>query len=369
MSSALARMNRLVAVGALAAVAALVAIVMGQAGAAAPPGPRVAFAMWKLTKPMEVRLESVDANGLGRRTLAGKGRIWPAIFDGGSWLPDGSAIAFAGAPRKARSKSNHRIYLVAADGSGPRPIPGTRGAGEPLVSPDGTTLAFTRTKLKEPKIDLKPPFDIPPVSGGYFSTTTWIIDLPSGKARRLTPWRNYLTASPTSFSPDGKTLVLDRDKPGDGGPEVVMHELASGRESVFARGAEEAVFSPDGTRLAMVSYRDGLRVDTGDGPVSVGELYVVNADGSAWHRLSHTADRQEAGPSWDPSGQRLAFTRDSGPEWLSLGTTNVVMAVNADGSCSTVIFGSRRAAGAQGPGLYEPSWQPGPGREAGPIVC
>jgi len=46
-----------------------------------------------------------------------------------------------------------------------------------------------------------------------------------------------------------------------------------------------------------------------------------------------------------------------------------VEAVNPDGSCPTVIFGSRRAAGAQGPGLYEPSWQPGPGREAGPIVC
>lgn len=74
-------------------------------------------------------------------------------------------------------------------------------------------------------------------------------------------------------------------------------------------------------------------------------------------------------PSWDPSGQRLAFTRDSGPEWLSLGTTNVVMAVNADGTCPTVVFGSPQAAGARGPGLYVLSWQPGPGREAGPIVC
>lgn len=368
MPNTLARMNRLVAVGALAAVAALVAIVMGQAGAAPPPGPRVAFAMWKLKKPMEVRLESVDANGFDSLTLAGKGRIWPAIFDGGSWLPDGSAIAFAGAPRKARSESKYRIYFVGADGGGLHPIPGTRGAGEPLVSPDGTTVAFTRTKLREPKIDLKPPFNFG-AKGGYFSTTTWIVDLSSGKARRLTPWRNNLTVSPTSFSPDGKTLVLDRNKPGDSSPEVVMHDLATSRESVFARGAEEAVFSPDGTRLAMVSYRDGLRADTGDGPVSVGKLYVVNADGSGWHRLSRTADRQEAAPSWDPSGQRLAFTRDSGPEWLSLGTTNVVMAVNADGSCPTVVFGSPRAAGARGPGLYEPSWQPGPGREAGPIVC
>jgi hypothetical protein len=56
------------------------------------------------------------------------------------------------------------------------------------------------------------------------------------------------TVSPTSFSPDGKTLVLDRNKGGGRGPEVVMHELASGRESVFARGAAEAVFR---TRMAL----------------------------------------------------------------------------------------------------------------------
>ena len=356
-------MKRLAAFGTLAA---LVAIVMGQAGAAAPPGPRVAFAMWKLNKPIEVRLESVDANGLGRVTLAGKGRIWPAIFDGGSWLPDGSAIAFAGTPRGEGGKSKYRIYLVGADGGGLRAIPGTVGGREPLVSPDGTTLAFTRTKLKEPKIDLKPPINF---GGGYFSTTTWILDLPSGKARRLTLWRNNLTVSPTSFSLDGKTLVLDRNKGGGRDPEVVMRGLASGSEKVFARGAEEAVFSPDGTRLALISYRDRLRVDTGDGPETVSELYVVNADGSGWRRLSRTADRQEAAPSWDPSGQRLAFTRDSGPEWLSLGTTNVVMAVNTDGTCPTVVFGSPRAAGARGPGLYAPSWQPGLGREADPIAC
>lgn len=355
-------MIRLAVMGALAAL--VVAIVIGQAGAAAPSGPRVAFALWKLDKPIEVRLESVDPSGSDRLTLAGKGRIWPAIFDGGSWLPDGSAIAFAGIPRGAGGKVKYRIYLVGADGSGLRAIPGTVGGREPLVSPDGRTLAFTRTKVKEPKIDLKPPIHF---GGGYFSTTTWILDLSSGKARRLTPWRNNLTVSPTSFSPDGRTLVLDRSK--GVGPEVVMRGLTGGGESVFARRASEAVFSPDGTQLALISYRDGLAADTGDGAVAVSELYVVNADGSGWRRLSRTAERQEASPAWDPSGRRIAFTRDAGPEWINLGTTNVVMAVNADGTCPTVVFGSPRAVGASGPGLYAPSWQPGLGREAGPIAC
>lgn len=316
---------------------------------------------------MDVRLQSVDADGLHPLTLAGKGRIRPVLFDGGSWLPDGSAIVFAGSPRRARDKSQQRIYRADAAGGSLRAIPGTQGAGEPLVSPDGKTLAFTRTKLREPKIDRRPPFEIG--SGDYLSTTTWIIDISGGKARRLTPWRNGLNVSPTSFSPDGKALLLDRGRPGAGGPEVVMHDLASGRESVFANDAEEAVFAPDGTRVAMISYRDRFRVDTGDGFASVGELYLVDADGSAWRRLSHTPGRQEAAPSWDPSGQRLAFTRDSGPEWISLGTTNVVMSVNDDGTCPTVVLGSPQSADTQERGLYEPSWQPGTGRAAGPLVC
>ena len=74
-------------------------------------------------------------------------------------------------------------------------------------------------------------------------------------------------------------------------------------------------------------------------------------------------------PSWDPSGQRLAFVRARGstgfvPELDGLFPFgNAIAQVNADGSCPVEILSLRRVA------LYGVAWQPGPGREAGPIDC
>src|SRR6185503_11796449 len=58
------------------------------------------------------------------------------------------------------------------------------------------------------------------------------------------------------------------------------------------------VFSPDGTRIAFMSYRDGQ-----------GEIYVMNVDGSNLHRLTnHPAN--DITPTWSPSGTQIAFTSD-----------------------------------------------------------
>jgi hypothetical protein len=40
------------------------------------------------------------------------------------------------------------------------------------------------------------------------------------------------------------------------------------------------------------------------------------------------------------------------------------MEINVDGICSRKIL-----TGGSGTALYGAAWQPGPGREAGPIVC
>jgi Tol biopolymer transport system component len=73
----------------------------------------------------------------------------------------------------------------------------------------------------------------------------------------------------------------------------------------------DPAWSPDGSRIAVVSDRDGHQ-----------EIYVMNADGTAQARLTAHAAR-DADPAWSPDGGRLAFVsdRDGNPE-LYLMTAN-----------------------------------------------
>jgi Tol biopolymer transport system component len=69
-----------------------------------------------------------------------------------------------------------------------------------------------------------------------------------------------------------------------------------------------AAWSPDGTRIAFASTRDGNY-----------EIYVMNADGSAPRRLTNDPQSDYA-PTWSPDGQRIAWrtNRDGNGEIYSM---------------------------------------------------
>jgi len=337
----------------------------GYAGATVPESPRVAFTQWG-PNPRSITLMSAGADGSGVRRLAGGTKPaashGPLPFDGPTWSPDGSRIAYSGYFRSDKWE----IFTAAPDGSDLRAVPNTVGAGDPVFAPDGHTIAFSRSRVRQPHINIHHPLQSP--GGGYESTTTWTVDLETGEVRRLTPWRNGLDNSPSSFSPDSSTLALSRDDPRR--HEAVALQLAAGTVSVLAHNAEEPAFSPDGTRVAFVSYRDRNQAEGFDGPVLASELYVEGSDGSDLQRITHTRELQEAAPSWDPSSERIAYTQSTGNDLFGLGLTNVVMEINADGSCPTRVFGKpAKPRSHRLVGLYGPVWQPGPGREAGRIIC
>jgi Tol biopolymer transport system component len=242
----------------------------------------------------------------------------------------------AGGPAGEKKVATGAPVPFAPDGSGLREVPGTSDATHPVFSPDGHTLAFGRSRERHSQINTHNP--IPSLLHGrsYQSTTTWLLDLQSGQERRLTPWRNGLDIEPSSFSPDEALLAVSRSFRGSN--EVATVSLGTGATTVLAHDAEDPAYSPDGSRL------------------------------------THTRYRQEASPSWDPSGARLAYTQTTAPEPLAsgFGLTNVAMEINAEGSCPTRLIGRPRAGRLPkplGPGLYGPTWQPGPGREAGAIQC
>jgi Tol biopolymer transport system component len=347
---------------------ALLALGPGTAGASTTlEGPRLAFVKWG-PKPKSLELLSLDFSGSGLQRISGGPKPArdhsPVPFDGPAWSPDGSSIAFAAylTPKKTE------IFTAKPDGSDLRAVPGTVEGKDPVFAPDGRTIAFARSRYREPKID--PDHPLKSLGGGYSSTTTWTIGVDGDGARRLTSWRDGVYNTPSSFSPDGATLALSREDRGS--HSAVLMELSTGRVTLLARLAEEPAYSPGGERIAFVSYRDRNVDPEGgfDGPALAGELYIENVDGSGLTRVTYTPDAQENAPSWDPSGERLAYTKTTGNDWFGLGLTNAVMEINPDGSCPRRVFGRPAKPGARElVGLYGPVWQPGSGRGAGRIAC
>jgi hypothetical protein len=133
---------------------------------------------------------------------------------------------------------------------------------------------------------------------------------------------------------------------------------------LLAKDAGEPALSPDGLRLAFVRNHLESLGEVGEHRVVRSDLISVPFSGGA-PTIVTSARGGLRWPRWDPFGQRLAFTRvgGTGPAIGSdphLG--NSVMQVNADGSCLGRVLSTRR-------GIIYGTWQPGPGRDAGPISC
>ncbi len=358
----------------------LLSISVGDA-AAVPDGPRLALVKWSL-KPFRVELLTVDPSGSQpQKIVAGgrRGHSLPMPLEAPTWSPDGNLIAYSGvAGSFLGGPARTRIFIAAPDGSGIRPVPGTRGAFGPVFAPDGRTIAFSRVRqagrLRMPargdssrsSAIAERPAMAARTSSPYRSTAVWMTDLASGVSRRLTPWRDGLEIVPTSFSPDGAVLLVTRKTGRQADPEIVALHMDGSAASVLASKATDGVYSPDGTRIAFARLQRTVSKDSAGGKVTgtLTDLFVIGADGSESWRLTDSPASFEIWPSWDPSGERLAYTRlNIRSEAGFLGFGDAVMEVNADGSCSTKILSRPWSA------FYGPTWQPGAGREAGRIAC
>ncbi|HET7509409.1 MAG TPA: hypothetical protein VFJ65_04090 [Solirubrobacterales bacterium] len=348
--------------GAALAACTLFALLAASAAAEVPAGPRLTFME---ANDSALQLVSVDPLGGDRRVIVGggnKGQLVPSPFSPPAWSADGTRVAFTGLSHSKEDLLSY-IYVAAADGSDVIKVPGTKDGLDPVLSADGQTLAFVREREREARRPHRGKVTV------FQSVSIWLLDLDSGALRQLTPWHNGVSSLPSAFSPDGSTLAITQDRRRRHRRtkvSAVAIRLDGSGSTVLARNAGEPVYSPDGTRLALVTVGrpKTFRGPDGETTVSPTELAVANADGSGLTKLTQTRNL-ELLPSWDPSGQRLAYTqfRFGGGEANFFGIGDSIMEVNADGTCRTKILSSPNVI------LYGATWQPGPGREAGPIAC
>jgi Tol biopolymer transport system component len=154
---------------------------------------------------------------------------------------------------------------------------------QPAFSPEGARIAFVRRTNLTGRPDL------------YVMTA-------EGKDRtRLT--RTPVPERDPSWTPEG-TRIVYAARTSPSGPFRIFLAKAdgSGRVQLTTQEAGSAdrspVVSPDGTRVAFVSDRDG----------GFPEIYLNNLDGSGTSRLT-TNTLIDGNPSWTPDGTRLVIER------------------------------------------------------------
>lgn len=346
---------------------AMVALGAASATATAPTGPRLAVGV-SHPYPLLSEIQTVGPTGADPvRLVGGKGEgvIRP---NGGqpAWSPDGSLLAFTG----SFGEYSPVIYVVGADGGRPRLVSKAGPLSDPIFSPDGRSLVFSALRVVKGEFQRT----ARRADDDYGVIVDWAVmavDVSGGRPRLLTPWRRNQILTPTSFSPDGSKLAAERVtlKRGAGvfqESAAVAVQLGGGPTTILARGAEQPVYSPDGSRVAFVRTRHGAPPKSvGNLPPARSDLFVMPTAGGKPAKLASVKGGL-AWPSWDPSGQRIAFTRlggsdISGPPHRH--ESNAVMEINADGTCLTQMLPIGRG------GFSGSSWQPGLGREAGPIAC
>ena len=86
------------------------------------------------------------------------------------------------------------------------------------------------------------------------------------------------------MNPDGKRLQRLTEQPGyDGAP----------------------TWSPDGQKITFVSFRDKHRIEAGG--IILGDIYVMNPDGTNPINLTQSPERADLSSSWSPDGKQIAL--------------------------------------------------------------
>ncbi len=144
------------------------------------------------------------------------------------------------------------------------------------------------------------------------TTEIYIMNVDGSEQVRLT--NNLADDGDPSFSPDGSKIAFDSNRDGNG--EIyIMNTDGSEQVNLTNNPAEgwDPSFSPDGSKIAFTSDRYGNY-----------EIYTMNVDGSEQVNLTNNP-ALDGEPSFSPDGSKIAFDSDRDGNWE-------IYIMNVDGS-------------------------------------
>ncbi len=192
------------------------------------------------------------------------------------------------------------ICLINTDGSGFVQLTTSLADDSwPAWNPDGTKIAFQSNRNLTP-------------GGNASQLDIYVINADGTGETRLTT--DTTNEAQPAWSPDGTKIAFVSDR--DGNNEVyLMNADGTGvtRLTTNLTADEQPAWSPDGTRIAFVSDRTGNP-----------EIFVMNADGTNPANVTNNA-ATDVGPAWSPDGTKIAFHSDRAGDFA-------IFVMNADGS-------------------------------------
>ncbi len=181
-----------------------------------------------------------------------------------SWSSDSEKIAFS-----STRGGSADIWTASVDGSDLKQLTDEPGdERDPVWSPDGNMLAYDR------------------------ESSVWVVPAAGGEPREIASKRSW--TKPT-WSPDGKAIAFIQDDQ----LCISIMELSTGnmrRIDNIPKESWSLAWSPDGGKLAFLSYVDGRSL-----------LYVVPAVGGKPVELAIDDSGSKYDVYWSPDGRMLSF--------------------------------------------------------------
>jgi Tol biopolymer transport system component len=262
----------------------------------------------------EETIFTADVDGSHQRRVSGFGSSCCP-----RWSPDGTHILLAAMAPDGKQVTTG---IVDANGGHERTIPlpdKTLNLGPGAWSPDGTQIAFQGWDDTNPAR-----------SGIYLARTA-----DGSQLVRLTTNTEGGNDLPGDFSPDGRRLVVFRERPNQQsvGRLFVVDLNGTGLHPItpagMAVGFGTVRWSPDGTRILLQDAANQAH----------GYLWTVHPDGSGLTRVfADTQGRYALSPTWSPDGRYIMFALDPTADEDSH-SPNGLYVIRSDGTGLTLALG------------------------------